>query len=100
MRDPVCASDGHSFEREQLAAAIRSCGPVSPLTKRPIAVGCVPNYALARSMELWLSEATGVEITPPALEALVEALRRAAKSAEAATPVVAPPELRGVTVML
>ena len=76
MRDPVVSSDGHSYEREQLRECISCCGPVSPITREAIAAGCVPNIALRASMEQWLTERTGVEITQPALQALVSTLSR------------------------
>ena len=74
MRDPVVSSDGHTFERQQLQECISRCGPISPITREAIANGGVPNIALARSMEQWLTERTGVEITKPALQALILAM--------------------------
>ena len=101
MRDPVVASDGHTYERAALRSCLDSCGPVSPLTKRPLAPGCVPNYALARSMELWLTERTGVEITPPALEAFLRRLGGKCKAAAAeATAADEAPHLQGLRAMV
>jgi len=105
MRDPVVASDGHTYERHALRSCLASCGPVSPLTKQPLAAGCVRNHALARSMELWLTERTGVPITPPALEALLQRLggRCRAAAPEAAAAVEAPQsatQLQGLRAMV
>lgn len=76
MRDPVLTSDGMTYERQQVREFLSRCGPRSPLTKQAMADGCVVNFALVQCMEAFLTEATAVTVTKPALEALIERLRR------------------------
>lgn len=56
MRDPVVASDGHSYEREAIeeviqGGAIRSDGPVSPLTREHIRPFVFANRNLRRRID-------------------------------------------------
>ncbi len=51
MRDPVVASDGHSYERVAIEEVLRGGAPRSPLTREPLRVDLVPNRALRKRIE-------------------------------------------------
>ena len=51
MRDPVVASDGHSYERKAIEEVLRNSQPRSPLTREPLKADLVPNHALRRRIE-------------------------------------------------
>ena len=51
MRDPVVASDGHSYERKAIEEVLRGHHPRSPLTREALRAELVPNHALRRRIE-------------------------------------------------
>ena len=51
MRDPVVASDGHSYERTAIEEVLRANHPRSPLTREALKPELVPNHALRRRIE-------------------------------------------------
>jgi len=51
MRDPVVASDGHSYERSAILSVLRDGNGLSPLTREPLQTTFFPNRALKRRMQ-------------------------------------------------
>ena len=51
MRDPVVASDGHSYERKAIEEVLRTVPPRSPLTREVLRPELVSNHALRRRIE-------------------------------------------------
>ncbi len=63
MRDPVQASDGHSYEREELerwieTARVKGQPLTSPMTREPISEVFIPNIALRKSIAAFLQRAS------------------------------------------
>ena len=56
MRDPVVASDGHSYERRAIEEVLRQPAPRSPLTREALRSEVVPNHALRKRIEEHESE--------------------------------------------
>ena len=50
MRDPVVASDGHTYERSKILHVIRRTG-LSPMTRAPLYGPLFPNYALREAYD-------------------------------------------------
>ena len=49
MRDPVVAADGHTYERRFIEGWLQERGPVSPVTRAPLAhSNLAPNKASGR----------------------------------------------------
>ena len=51
MKDPVVASDGHSYERSAIEEVLRGPHPISPLTRATLGPALVPNLNLRRRIE-------------------------------------------------
>jgi hypothetical protein len=51
MKDPVVASDGHSYERSAIEEILRGPHPLSPLTRATLGTTLVPNLNLRRRIE-------------------------------------------------
>jgi hypothetical protein len=51
MKDPVVASDGHSYERTAIEEILRGPHPISPLTRATLGTVLVPNLNLRRRIE-------------------------------------------------
>ena len=51
MKDPVVASDGHSYERTAIEEILRGPHPISPLTRATLGTALVPNLNLRRRIE-------------------------------------------------
>jgi len=51
MKDPVVASDGHSYERSAIEEILRGPHPLSPLTRATLGTTLVPNLNLRRCIE-------------------------------------------------
>ena len=51
MKDPVVASDGHSYERSAIEEILRGPHPISPLTRATLGAALVPNLNLRRRIE-------------------------------------------------
>ena len=51
MKDPVVASDGHSYERSAIEEILRGPHPLSPLTRATLGTALVPNLNLRRRIE-------------------------------------------------
>ena len=51
MKDPVVASDGHSYERSAIEEVLRGPHPLSPLTRATLGPALVPNLNLRRRIE-------------------------------------------------
>jgi len=51
MKDPVVASDGHSYERSAIEEVLRGPHPLSPLTRATLGTALVPNLNLRRRIE-------------------------------------------------
>lgn len=51
MRDPVMASDGHTYEREAIAAVLARPEPLSPMTREPLTPTLLPNHALRNAIQ-------------------------------------------------
>jgi hypothetical protein len=51
MKDPVVASDGHSYERSAIEEILRGPHPISPLTRATLGTALVPNLNLRRRIE-------------------------------------------------
>jgi hypothetical protein len=51
MKDPVVASDGHSYERSAIEEILRGPHPLSPLTRETLGTALVPNLNLRRRIE-------------------------------------------------
>ena len=51
MKDPVVASDGHSYERSAIEEILRSVHPMSPLTREALGTTLVPNLNLRQRIE-------------------------------------------------
>jgi hypothetical protein len=51
MKDPVVASDGHSYERSAIEEILRGPHPLSPLTRATLGPALVPNLNLRRRIE-------------------------------------------------
>jgi hypothetical protein len=51
MKDPVVASDGHSYERSAIEEILRGPHPLSPLTRATLGTVLVPNLNLRRRIE-------------------------------------------------
>jgi hypothetical protein len=51
MKDPVVASDGHSYERSAIEEILRGPHPISPLTRATLGTTLVPNLNLRRRIE-------------------------------------------------
>jgi hypothetical protein len=51
MKDPVVASDGHSYERSAIEEVLRGPHPFSPLTRATLGTALVPNLNLRRRIE-------------------------------------------------
>ena len=51
MKDPVVASDGHSYERSAIEEVLRGPHPISPLTRATLGTALVPNLNLRRRIE-------------------------------------------------
>ena len=51
MKDPVVASDGHSYERSAIEEVLRGPHPISPLTRATLGPTLVPNLNLRRRIE-------------------------------------------------
>ena len=51
MKDPVVASDGHSYERSAIEEILRGPHPLSPLTRAALGPALVPNLNLRRRIE-------------------------------------------------
>ena len=51
MKDPVVASDGHSYERSAIEEILRGPHPLSPLTRVTLGTALVPNLNLRRRIE-------------------------------------------------
>ena len=51
MKDPVVASDGHSYERSAIEEILRGPHPLSPLTRATLGMTLVPNLNLRRRID-------------------------------------------------
>ena len=51
MKDPVVASDGHSYERSAIEEILRGPHPLSPLTRATLGTTLVPNLNLRRRID-------------------------------------------------
>jgi hypothetical protein len=51
MKDPVVASDGHSYERSAIEEILRGPHPISPLTRATLGTALVPNLNLRRRID-------------------------------------------------
>ena len=78
------------YARKSHRAIYRSHIPVTHPQPSPDAclLSCVPNIAVARCMESWLTDATGTEITAPSLQTLIGRLQ--AKERQAGTTLPEP----------
>ena len=56
MKDPVVASDGHSYERSSIEEILRGPHPISPLTRAMLGTALVPNLNLRRRIEDYEAE--------------------------------------------
>ena len=56
MKDPVVASDGHSYERSAIEEVLRGPHPLSPLTRATLGPALVPNLNLRRRIEDYEAE--------------------------------------------
>ena len=50
MRDPVVASDGHTYERNAISVVLSQDPKLSPLTREPLSSELYPNHALRGRM--------------------------------------------------
>ena len=81
MKDPVVASDGHSYERSAIEEILRGPHPISPLTRATLGPALVPNLNLRRRIEDREAELDRYAEQTAALLAAAEA-KAAAASAE------------------
>lgn len=51
MRNPVMASDGHTYERDAIAAVLARPEPLSPMTREPLTPTLLPNHALRNAIQ-------------------------------------------------
>eukprot|EP00900_Chrysochromulina_parva_P005427 jgi/Chrpa1/14886/Chrysochromulina_OHIO_Genome00020997-RA len=91
MKDPVVASDGHSYERSAIEEILRGPHPLSPLTRATLGTTLVPNLNLRRRIEDHEAELDRMAeqmaarlATAYAKEAAAEAKEAAANAKEAA----------------
>ena len=56
MVDPVVASDGHSYERDAIAAVMSSGNRRSPLTRETLRGGLIPNRTLLKRIHAYEEE--------------------------------------------